>query len=347
MPSAIQTDAPTVDDAGALSQDDAAQALLAQFMKDSPQEEADDSVKPEKKEKTKKDDAEDESASEDEESGEDLDDESEEEEGEGEDEEDTRNIIEDDADTYVKLKVDGEDRTVSVKDLKRLYGQEASLTRKSQEVAKKRKEAEELGAKHVAGLTGLITKAQQKAAPYKQVDWLAAAQQLKPEELQALRGEAEQAFAEEKYLGEELNNFMSNLQHQRQAQLVEQGREAVKELKRDIPGWNEKVYNDVRHFAISSGLDVDVVDNLVDAAAIKLIHKAMLYDRGKSGLVTKKKGNTPKKIIKTSKNAPVQTKDVLGNKTDAAKALKKLKETGSVDDAQNAFMARWASHNDD
>jgi hypothetical protein len=341
---AIQQDAETVEN-GPLSQDDAAEALLTQFMKDSPPDEADEGVNKEKKAKTKKD-AEDESEEDSEDStGEDQsDDDEDSEEGEGEDEEDTRNIIEDDSDTYVKLKVDGEDRTVSVKDLKRLYGQEASLTRKSQEVAKKRKEAEELGAKHVAGLTGLITKAQQKAAPYKSIDWLTAAQQLKPEELQSLRAEAEQAFNEEKYLGEELNGFMTNLQNQRQAQLVEKGREAVKELKRDIPNWNEKVYNDVRYYAISSGLEVDIVDNLVDASAIKLIHKAMLYDRGKTS--TKKKGSAPKKIIKSSKSAP-SIKEAVGQKTDAKKALKKLQETGSTDDATNAFLARWQTDNDD
>jgi hypothetical protein len=77
---AIQQDAETVE-TGALSNDEAAEALLHQFMKDSPPEEAEDSVKKEKKEKTK--DAEDESDSEDNDSGEDLDEESEEEEGEG------------------------------------------------------------------------------------------------------------------------------------------------------------------------------------------------------------------------------------------------------------------------
>jgi hypothetical protein len=341
--SAIQEDAQTVDTNSALSVDDAAETLLSRFMKDSPPEEAEESVKVEKKVKTN--DAEDESDSAPETEDESPTEEGNEEEGENESE-DTRNIIEDDADTFVKIKIDGDDRTVSVKDLKRLYGQEASLTRKSQEVSKKRKEAEEVGAKYVAGVTGLLTKAQNKANPYKQIDWLAAAQQLEPTELNALRNEAQIALDEEKYLGEELNTFMSNLQNQRNAQLVEKGREAVKELKRDIPGWNEKVYNDVRYFAISSGLEVDVVDNLVDAAAIKLIHKAMLYDKGKSSVVTKKKNGAPKKVIKTSKKSGASVSD-LGSKADAAKALKKLQSTGSRDDAAEAFLSRWSTQSDD
>jgi hypothetical protein len=345
--SAIQSDAQTVD--GGLTEDDAADAFLKQFMKESPDEDsADENVEDAKEDKTNKNDAEDESEEETDDSGdEDESPEEDEDSEEGEDkDEEAQNIIEDDSEAYVKVKVDGEDRTVSVKDLKRLYGQEASLTRKSQEVSKKRKETEELGATYVAGLTGLLQKAQAKAQPYKQIDFLSAAQQLKPEELNALRQEALTAFEEEKYLAEELNTFMTNLKSQRQAQLVEKGREAVKELKRDIPGWNEKLYNDVRHFAISSGLEADVVDNLVDASAIKIIYKAMLHDKGKAGVVTKKKGKMPKKVIKTSKSSGSTTKDLIGNKTAASKALKKLEQTGSTDDAAAAFLARWQQSDD-
>ena len=45
--------------------------------------------------------------------------------------------------TLIDILVDGETQQASIKDLKRLYGQEASLTRKSQEVAAQRKEAED------------------------------------------------------------------------------------------------------------------------------------------------------------------------------------------------------------
>lgn len=345
---AIQPDAQTVETA--VTESEAAEAFLARFMKDSPDNEGQaEEDENEEGVETETTDAEDESEDEAEPDEEEGDEESEEGEGDEDegDEDDDRKIIEDDAETYVKVKVDGEDRTVSVRDLKRLYGQEASLTRKSQDVSKRRKEAEELGAKYVAGLNGLMARAQERAKPYKNVDWLAAAQQLKPEELNALKTEAEAVFNEEKYLGEELNKFMGEFQKQRQTALEEKGREAVKELKRDIPGWNEKVYNDVRQFAISSGLEVDIVDNLVDAAAIKLIHKAMLYDRGKSNVVTTKKKGKPKKVIKTSKTSGPTTKDVIGGKTTAARAMKKLKDSGSTDDAANAFLSRWQMASDE
>lgn len=341
--SAIQKDAPTVE--GPLEENEAAEAFLSKFMKDSPEEEtpADEDVNEDKE--AKEDDAEDTSEDDSDDSGDSPEEDEETKEGEEETDEDA-NIIDDDKEAYVKVKVDGEERTVSVRDLKRLYGQEASLTRKSQEVSTKRKEAEELGAKYVAGLTGLLQRASEKANPYKQIDFLSAAQQLKPEELNALRSEAQQAFEEERYLAEELNTFMANLQAQRQYALVEKGREAVKELKRDIPGFNEKVYNDIRHYAISSGIEVDVVDNLVDAAALKIIHKAMLHDKGKVGVTTTKQKKGGKKVIKTTKSSGSTTKDLIGNKTKATSALKRLQNTGSTEDAAEAFLARWQSSGD-
>ena len=45
-------------------------------------------------------------------------------------------------DTLVELQVDGETKQASLKDLKRLYGQEASLTRKSQETASQKKRSQ-------------------------------------------------------------------------------------------------------------------------------------------------------------------------------------------------------------
>ena len=58
-------------------------------------------------------------------------------------EEDDETEVELSDDTLVEIQVDGEVQQASLADLKRLHGQEASLTRKSQEVAAKRKEAEE------------------------------------------------------------------------------------------------------------------------------------------------------------------------------------------------------------
>src|SRR5574337_877989 len=62
-----------------------------------------------------------------------------EEDGEDEDPEASKAKKDAGDDVIVKIKVGDKEHEVPVKDLKRLYGQEASLTRKSQEVAAQRK----------------------------------------------------------------------------------------------------------------------------------------------------------------------------------------------------------------
>lgn len=243
-----------------------------------------------------------------------------------------------DDNAVVKVKVGEEELEVPVKDLKRLYGQEAALTRKSQAVAAKTKEVEETGAKYVTALSGLLNRARERAEPFTKVDYLVAAKELSTEELQALRTEAQRHFEEVKFLEQELDQFMGQAQQQRQASLVEQAKECVKTLKEEIPEWNEKLYDDLRGFAITQGFDREVINNLVDPVAFKLLHQAYLYNKGQKA-VTKKKVKAPKKIVKST-TAPSVTKEVVGKKG-VDKAIERVRRTGSVDDATNAFLAKW------
>ena len=66
-----------------------------------------------------------------------------EEEEDDEEEEETAEAKPLDDEQKVEVLVDGETKSVSVRSLKRLYGQEASLTRKSQEVSQAKKDAQE------------------------------------------------------------------------------------------------------------------------------------------------------------------------------------------------------------
>src|SRR3546814_18614649 len=72
-------------------------------------------------------------------------------------------VPEDDA--VVKVVVDGEETEVTVGSLKRLAGQEAALTRKSQEV-------EVVGGRAALMIQGAIEVVLEELAPYKAIDWL-------------------------------------------------------------------------------------------------------------------------------------------------------------------------------
>ena len=246
-------------------------------------------------------------------------------------------------DALVKIKVDGQEVTASIKDLKRLYGQEASLTRKSQEAAQIKQKAEESGQKYVAGLESLLERAKEQAAPYANINFLALTKDpnVSSEELAALSDAANKAFDNVRYLESELDGVIKTANEQRQQQLMVAAKEAIKVLtdpKTGIPGWNEQLYNDIRRFAVDSGMNEQVVNEMVDPTAFKILHMAMQYQKGKTAVTkTKKVDKTPKRIIKGTPDETIK-KSKTSQKTDA---FKRARETGHVDDAAEAFLSRW------
>lgn len=328
-----------------LNEDDAAAAFLSKWSEEDPEKASEapeeDEQSPDDTPAEEPEDEAVEPAEDDEDSEEDPQEDSEEEaetEEETEDDETPKKVLDDEA--LVKVKVDGEELEVSVKDLKRLYGQEAALTRKSQEAAAKRKEADATAMKASAALQKMYEKAAAKWEPYSKVDYLVAQKQLDADAFAALRAEAQAAYEDFRFISEEADSFVKETQAQQQQSLQEAAKEAVKELRTAIPNWSPALYDQIREYAISTGMDSTVVNNLVDPVAIQLIHKARLYDESKK-IVTKKKVVTAKKVMKTTTASNPQ-----GMKGDASvKAKKNLQTSGSVDDAANLFLSRWA--NDD
>lgn len=247
-------------------------------------------------------------------------------------------FIEDD-DAMVKVTVDGEEHTVSVKDLKRLAGQEASLTRKSMELANRRKEAEEIGSFHAHGLARLVQMAEEEYAPYANIDFLVASKELSTEELQALREEAGAKYDKVRFLQSELQNFNQQRQVHQARLMQEQAAATIQELSNPetgIPGWGPKLYEEVAQYAISRGMRPEVFASILDAPSLRLLYDGYRYDRAKK-VTTKKKAAAPQKVLRSTASPDASR---FGN--DKSKAsLSKLRQTGSRDDAVSALLAKW------
>jgi hypothetical protein len=339
---------------GALSEDSAAERLMKRWddqekkaKKAAPASEDADDATDETSDETDEDTADDESVEtgEDEEGSEDPDADAEDTETDdaedADEEKKSAKVAADDAEVVVT--VDGEERRVSVKDLKRLYGQEAALTRKSQAVAAKQKEYEDSTKKAVHALSTLAERAMAEWKPYSEIDWAVAQSTLKPEDFAALRTQAKQRFDNAKFLTEELDKTMSEAQTKFMASLKEKAQETVRVLKdpespHHIPNWSNDVYNSIRDFAIEQGMNAEVVNTLVDPAAIKIIHMAMSFKKAKDVATKKVVKAIPKKVL-TSKTTQSGTSS---KDAKSAKARQKLRQTGSVDDAAAALMARWS-----
>jgi len=244
-------------------------------------------------------------------------------------------------DHKVTVTVDGETKSVTVKELKRLFGQEAALTRKSQEVAAARKAAELDSERFVVASNRMLEKAEARFAPYAGIDWMVAQQRLTPDEFAALRTEAREAHSDLEFLKAETNDVLTQIQNQRQAALQTQAAETIATLERDIQGWNQELYNKVREFALSQGMTREAVNGIVDAPTLKVLHEAMRYSeaREKAKLKKAKQRSAPKRVVKPASGT---SEGLIRPKDKGAESLARLSKTGSRDDAAQAFLSRWA-----
>jgi hypothetical protein len=120
--------------------------------------------------------------------------------------------------------------------------------------------------------------------------------------------------------------------------------ECLKEIKNPespafIKGWNDALYNDIRAFGNEMGIPSETLNEITDAGAIKILHMAMQFQAWcvKKVVVTKKVNKTPAKIVKNSASSPAQRGPQ--SQVTVKAAVNKVKRTGSLEDAANAFEA--------
>lgn len=242
-------------------------------------------------------------------------------------------------DTMVEVVVSGETQQVSVGDLKRLAGQEKSLTQKSQEVSRLRKEALESSEKSHLVLQKLIEKAEADYKPYADVDMLVASKTMSDNDFAALRKEAQLAKANLDFLKEEADGFYRGLQQQQQKAMQEAATECVKTLQNELPNWSNQLYNDIRAYAVSQGLPQEQVDQYVDPNVIMLLNKARMFDEGRKVATVKKK--TPKKRVLKSKKAPATPAQRRNEKTEQVRKRLQNAVSQDRDDIADLIMSRW------
>ena len=248
-------------------------------------------------------------------------------------------------DQIVDINVNGESKQVSVKDLKRLYGQEASLTKKSQDLANQRKQSDESLAQTQLSYQKLLERAEARFKPYADIDMLVASRQMDPDTFAQLRQDAKQAEEDLTFLKEESNTLVS----QQQQQFAEQSKEAaancVKVLQEQLPDWGNELYSDIRNYAVKSGLPQEQVDQYTDPQVIMLINKARLYDQSKQSAKSKKakakltKSKSGKTKVLSSRKAPISKEASAERKRQAA--IKNLHGHSDLDDIASALMSGW------
>ena len=338
-----------------LDSDDAADAILSRWEDGETLSEEDEEAADEPREEDEDETSEDQSEIQDDndEQTEDEDDEDPDQEESEEpetDEEDEVELSGIDDDTQVEIIVDGETQRVSIAALKRLHGQEASLTRKSQDLAATRKQADAALQKADISYQKLLQRAEARAKPYSEVDMLVASRQMDADDFAKLRAEAKDAEDNLKFLKEEADAFYRDAQDQQKVLHQQAASECVKVLQSQMPDWGNDLYNDIRSYAVSQGLPQEQVDQYVDPQVIMLLNKARLYDqtkataetkKAKSKVIRAKDGNKGKKILRSTKS-PVSDDSAVRRAKKAQQMLRSNpSRNGDADDIAEALLARW------
>lgn len=238
-------------------------------------------------------------------------------------------------DSEVSVTVDGKTTKMKVSALKRLAGQEQALTQRSQTVATQQRQVEAQGLYLAKILEGRYNQAKARNDKYAGVDLFRASRELEAEDFDALRAEKEAASAEFNLIEVEAKEFVQRVKDHRTNGLREQAKIARQEITKQIPDWNDSVYDQVRNYAVSQGMDATTVNELVDPHSIVMIHKAMKFDaqKGKTATVKKKVDKAPTKVVQKSRRSADPTTSKLKAKRIAAA------RSGDLDDIAELFAA--------
>lgn len=259
----------------------------------------------------------------------------------GDDEEDP----EDPDNQEIEVKVGDKTEKAKLKDLKRLFGQEASLTQKSQLASERLKEAEAQTTRATTALSALKARAEEAYKPYAELDtasWALLATQLTPENFNQLRADAAAAKTNVDYFSTELDGVLRQQAQTTQNQRAKESQEAIRVLsdpEKGIKGFGKEMYAEMVAFADTHGLGQEFRMQ-TNPGVVRILHMAMQYQKslaaaGRAAVKVEKAIDKSQRTLKTGSKGTTS-----GNQTLRA-AMQKLRGSGDPDDAAAAFQATF------
>ncbi len=270
---------------------------------------------------------------------------------EGEPEEAAEDTAADPEDQEFEVKVNGETKKATLRELKRLYGQESALTQRSQKLAEAQREAEALQTRAGAALKAMLDKAKERNSQYASwgpAEWaqIAASVQtgmMTADDFKTLREDAAKAAADVKFLEEELDGHIKG---QREGELKARHEQAVQCIKTlqdasspfHIEGFDKGPYEEMMTFAEKLG--IPEARSVVSPGAIKVLHMAMQWARHMEASKAAEKKvqkvrENPQRVMKPGTARQPQDSD------SKRAAMKRLREVGDLDSASAAFEASF------
>ena len=198
----------------------------------------------------------------------------------------TEETVETEVEEFDEVEYDGKKYSVP-KELKDAFLRQSDYTRKTQEVAEQRKAIEqhamqvrqelEVQQRNIENHAKLVS-IDQTLKQFENVDWQAYSDQ-DPVAAQKSWFQYQQMQQSRNDLTQQISQQEQQRQFQTQQQIARQLEEGHKELAREIKGWSPEKAKEIKSYALKAGFDEAQLSQLTDPKAVKMLHKAFLYDQ--------------------------------------------------------------------
>ncbi len=247
--------------------------------------------------------------------------------------------------------VNGEEQQVTLDELMSGYSRQSDYTRKTQDIAKERKQMEELQTQYVSemhqaraerqqylqSMNEIIGNTASNLDKFSNIDWESLKDSdpigyvTKREEFREAQ-EKVQSMQREQYIAQQ-----KSIEDERQMRTVALHEES-KKLGEVIPEWNEpekqrKIVSDIRNYGTSQGFTQEELNSLVDHRSLLVLMKAQKYDAMQNSDVKSKKLKNKPKVIRSGKGVTRSSSD----KSKRTAQMKRLKQSGHINDASALF----------
>jgi hypothetical protein len=246
------------------------------------------------------------------------------------------------------VKVNGEEIEVTLEELRNGYSRQSDYTRKSQELAERRKSIEALEQEITAEreqYAELLPRMREQLQQQLQAepDWDKLYEQ-NPVEAVKLERKWQQVKQQREQqiqaVQAEQQRLMTIRQRQMQEQLVKQRDAEQARLPEMIPEWKnsetaKKEAKEIREFLLTKGFSEQDVDGITNAGVVALARNAMLFEKGRAK-ISEAKGQAkpgPKPMKAGSQGTQPRRRG------DVEKAHQRLKQTGRVTDAAQVIKS--------
>ncbi|MCE2576875.1 hypothetical protein [Komagataeibacter sp. FNDCR2] len=239
-----------------------------------------------------------------------------------------------------KVKVGDTEMTMG--DLRAIAGRSNALDQRAAALQQDAVKLQQVAQRHVDGLKSMAQAAEARWNQFATADVASIKANSTPEEWAQFGAMADQAFKDMQKAKEALNFEAPQLtqqQHQAKLAAAQACAKALTDPATGIPGFNQQRHADLIKWGTSMGLDQSALNDLTDPAQFRILDMAMRYSQGAKAA----QQATPKPATASAKPAMRTQATSQSGKSTKTDAMKRLRNTGDLDDAADALMSRWGA----